>query len=399
MIAYPVRIFHKEQGELLVQRVGVEKEAVSILTPKAFHKNIVLKSVKTSWANIIKQEMLSCGGDAAVSNKTYNCSIPFTDVMLMGNISCYARFISRMKMQPECFAPLVKEIEDVVYDRAPALKVAGKTYDLSKDILIFGILNVTPDSFSDGGKYLNYDDAFKKAEELLEHGSNFIDIGGESTKPGSNRVSLQEEQDRVLPLIESVTRKFGPVVSVDSYKPALLREALKAGAKIVNDVSSGAAVSAVAKDIVNNDAAAIVMMNRSDNDLAGSAPSDNSVDPVAEFIGFCHQTRDNLVKLGLSKGSIIMDPGIGFGLSDSDVNILFNNAYSLSGSGFPVCWGISRKSFMGRTVGVELNDRDQLSNAISLYLLSQGVKIFRSHDVAGLNAVIKFYKNLEGVVS
>jgi len=399
MVAYPVRTSLKEQANLLVQRVGVEKEAVSILTPKLFHKNIVLKSVKTSWANIIKQEMLSCGGDAAVSNKTYNCSIPFTDVVLMGNTSCYQRFLSRMKLQPECFAPLIKEIEYIVYDHVPVLKIAGVTYDLSKDFLILGILNVTPDSFSDGGKYLNYDDAFKKAEELLEQGANFIDVGGESTRPGSNRVSLQEEQDRVLPLIESITSKFGPVVSVDSYKPALLCEALKAGAKIVNDVSSGAAVSAVAKDIVRSDAASIIMMNRSENDMAGSASSKDSSDPVAEFIDFCHQTSGNLVKLGLNKNSIMMDPGIGFGLSDSDVNTVLNNASSLSGSGFPVCWGISRKSFMGRMIGVELGERDQLSNAISLYLLSQGVKIFRSHDVAGLSSVIRFYKKMEGVLS
>jgi len=276
MVAYPVRISRKEQAEKLVQRVGVEKEAVPILTPKTIHKNIVLRSVKTSWANIIKQEMLSCGGDAAVSNKTYNCSIPFTDVILMGNNSCYHRFLNRMKMQPECFAPLVKEIEDVVNDYVPALKIAGKTYDLSKDFLIFGILNVTPDSFSDGGKYLNYDDAFKKAEELLEHGTNFIDIGGESTRPGSSRVSLQEEQDRVLPLIESITQKFGPVVSVDSYKPALLREALKAGAKVVNDISSGAAVSAIATEIANNEVAVIIMMNRSESDLAGSVSNNDS---------------------------------------------------------------------------------------------------------------------------
>lgn len=399
MVAYPVRISRKEQAETLVQRIGVEKEAVSILTPKTIHKNIVLKSVKTSWANIIKQEMLSCGGDAAVSNKTYNCSIPFTDVVLMGNNSCYHRFLSRMKLQPECFAPFIKEIEDVVFDHIPELKIAGKTYDLSKDVLIFGILNVTPDSFSDGGKYSDYDSAFKRAEELLEAGANFVDIGGESTRPNSQRVSLQEEQSRVLPLIEAVTKRFGSVVSIDSYKPELLREALKAGAKVVNDVSSGAAVSSITKDIVASGASTIVMMNRSENDLAGSSCDKNSTDPVGEFIDFCHQTRANLVKLGLNKNSIIMDPGIGFGLSDSDVNIMLNNSYSVSGSGFPVCWGISRKSFMGRTVGVQINDRDQLSNAISLYLLSQGVKIFRSHDVVGLGEVIRFYKNLEGVLS
>jgi len=396
MIAYPVRISHKEQAELLVKRVGVEKEAVPILAPKAIYKNIILKSVKTSWANIIKQEMLSCGGDAAVSNSTYNCSTQFTDVILMGNNSCYHRFLTRMKMQPECFIPLIKELESILCDHVPALKIAGKTYDLANDVLIFGILNVTPDSFSDGGKYLDHDSAFKKAEELLEQGANFIDIGGESTKPGSDRVPLQEEQDRVLPLIESVTRKFGPVVSIDSYKPELLREALKAGAKIVNDVSSGAAVKIVANDIISNDAAVIIMRNHSQGGISGSSPSNDLVDPVAEFIDFCHHTRSELIGLGLKKETLIVDPGIGFGLSDSDVNVLLTNACSLSGSGFPVCWGISRKSFMGRTADVELKDRDKLSSAISLYLLSQGVKIFRSHDIAGLSATIRFYKNMEG---
>ena len=378
MIAYPVKILCKEQAERLVEEIGVEKGAVPLLAPKAEYKNIILRSVKTSWANIIKQEMLGSGGDAAISNKSYNCSATHTDVLLMGSTTCFTRFLKKMKMQPECFAPLTREIERVVTNEPPRLRIAGRDYDLSKEIISIGILNVTPDSFSDGGKYLKYDDAFKKAEQLLEHGANFIDVGGESTRPGSARVSLQEEQDRVLPIVEAVTRKFGPVVSIDSYKSELLREALKAGAKIVNDVSSGAAVSAVAKDIMANDAAAIVMMNRSENDVAGSAAKDNVADPVAEFVAFCHETKDNLVKLGLSQNSLMMDPGIGFGLSDSDVNTMLTNAYSLSGSGFAVCWGISRKSFMGRTVGVELSDRDGLSNAISLYLLSQGVKIFRT---------------------
>jgi dihydropteroate synthase len=397
MIVYPVRILCKEQAERLVERIGVEKEAVPLLSPKAGYKNILLRSVKTSWANIIKQEMLGSGGDAAINNKSYNCSATHTDILLMGNNKCFTRFLRKMKMQPECFSALYKDIERVVMDEPTRLRIAGKDYDLSKDTIVIGILNITPDSFSDGGKYLKYDDAFKRAEELLEQGANFIDVGGESTRPGSVRVSLQEEQDRILPIVESITRKFGPVVSVDSYKAALLKGALKAGAKMVNDVSSGAAVSAVAKDIMANDAAAIVMMNRSENDVAGSSAKEDTADPIAEFVSFCHETRDNLITLGLGKGALIMDPGIGFGLSDSDVNKMLKNAYSLSGSGFAVCWGISRKSFMGRTVGVELSERDGLSNAISLYLLSQGVKIFRTHDVAGLNAVIKFYKNLEGV--
>ncbi len=397
MIAYPVKILHKGQAERLVKRIGVEKGAVPLLVPKAEYKNILLKSVKTSWANIIKQEMLGSGGDAAISNKSYNCSENFTDVLLMGNNACFSRFLKKMRMQPECFASLTADIERIIVDRAPFLRIAGRDYDLAKDTLVIGILNVTPDSISDGGKYFKRDAALKKAEELLEQGANFIDIGGESTRPGSERVSLQEEQDRVLPIVEAVTKKFGPVVSVDSYKSELLREALKIGAKIVNDVSSGAAVSAVAKEIVKDGAAAIIMMNRSDNDIAGASTKEDTVDPVSEFVGFCQETKDNLVTLGLDQNSLVMDPGIGFGLSDSDVNTMLRNAYSLSGSGFAVCWGISRKSFIGRTLGVELSHRDGISNAISLYLLSQGVKIFRTHDVAGLNETIRFYKNLEGV--
>jgi len=397
MIAYPVKALRKENAERLIEGIGVEKEAVPLLTPKTIHRNILLRSVKTSWANIIKQEMLASGGDAAISNKSYNCSAPYTDVLLTGSVSTLSRFLKKMKMQPECFDSLTKEIENIVNNDVPRLKIAGKSYDLSKEVLILGILNITPDSFSDGGKYLNYDDAFKRAEELLEQGANFVDIGGESTRPGSNRVTLQEEKDRVLPVIEAVTKKFGPVVSIDSYKPEVLRDALKAGAKIVNDVSSGAALSVIVKDILNTDAAAIAMMNRSEKDVAGSAPTEGAEDPVLKFMEFCYTTRDNLMTLGLAPERLIMDPGIGFGLSDSDVNTIINNAYSLSGPGFAVCWGISRKSFMGRTLGVEVSNRDELSNAISLFLLSQGVRIFRTHDVVGLSRIAGFYKNLGGI--
>ena len=395
VIAYPVRILHKDQAERIIESIGVEDSAVPLLAPKATYNSIILKTVKTSWANIIKQEMLACGGDAAVHRKSYNCSEAHSDVLLMGSSSCFVRFLKKMNMQPECFSELTKEIERVVRSSSPFPRIAGKNYDLTKEHVIFGILNITPNSFSDGGKYLKFDDAFNKAEELLEHGANFIDVGGESTRPNSARVSLQEEQDRVLPIVEAITRKFGPVVSIDSYKPEVLREALKAGAKVINDVSNGSAVHVVAKDIADNDATAIVMMNRSQDDISGSTPQTDSADPIADFISFCHETRMSLEKLGVDRNRLIMDPGIGFGLSDSDINNMINNAYSISGSGFATCWGISRKSFIGRTTGLEVDNRDMLSNAISLYLLTQGVKIFRTHDVAGLSSVIKFYTKME----
>lgn len=384
MIVYPLQAQRNTEAERLVTTVGVEKEAIPLLTPKTSHLNIKISPLKSSWANILKQEMLACGGDAAINKGCYSCSVAETDVILMGTCACYDRFLSKMRMQPECFSELTKKIERVVLNK------------MNNDFLIIGILNVTPDSFSDGGKYNNYDAAMEQAEQLVKDGANVIDVGGESTRPSAQKVSVQEEMDRVLPVIDAVRKNFDAKVSIDSYKPEIIKAALKSGAKLVNDVSGGVAVFETSRDIIEHEASVIIMMNRTEGGIFGSSSNVILKDPVYSFLSFCEDTKNKLTGLGHKEANIMFDPGIGFGLSDEDMGRILNNISSATGSGLRVCLGLSRKSYLGRLTGLNVDERDGISNAISLYLMRDGVRIFRTHDVKGLNSVVKFYRSVEG---
>ncbi len=397
MQAYQIPYSEENDLRKLIEAVGVEPAALKLLCGKAQHRNIMLKKVKTSWANIIKQEMLAAGGDAAISRHSYACKEDFTDVILMGTKTQINYFMTKMKMQPECFNVVVDAVERAMGVIKPGLNIGGKHYDLAEDFLVLGVLNVTPDSFSDGGKYLDKDSAVKRAEELVNQGADIVDIGGESTRPQSHAVSEQEEIERVLPVIEAVTSKLGISVSVDSYKPQVIKEALRLGAVVVNDISGGAAVDANLDLIKKHDASVIVMMNISENGLMGHTPITDHKDPELMFMDFCEQSRERFLSRGIGADKIILDPGIGFGLSVNDTSRILGSISSVTSLGYAVCAGVSRKSYLGKISGLNIDARDGISNSISLYLMERGVKIFRTHDPAGLTAVIKAYKALIGV--
>lgn len=397
MQIYPIRL-HSEQETLgLLKSIDVEPYALNILSPKSRHENILLKSVKTSWANIIKQEMLACGGDAAVSKSSYACSEKFTDVLLMGTESIIQKFVLKMKAQPVCFNPIVEALEKIIQKKSTTLEIANKTFDLSKDFIIFGILNITPDSFSDGGKFNEYDSAMRHAEFLLNNGADVLDIGGESIRPSSSAVSVSQELERVMPIIEAVKKNFNPLISIDSYKPEVIKASLSAGANLINDVSGGEAVASTIVDINEYDASAMVMMNLSRQGNAGSTTEKSLKDPIGTFFDFCISRTSDLSKKGLSGRRLIFDPGIGFGLSDTDITSILKHMYSFTASNIPICIGVSRKSYIGRMTGLGLDERDAIANAISLSLMEQGVRIFRTHDTKGLASVVKFYKSIEEI--
>ncbi|MCX6113299.1 MAG: dihydropteroate synthase [Proteobacteria bacterium] len=397
MLVYPIRLHDKKETERILRSIDVEPCAVGLLSPKSQHTNIILKSVKTSWANIIKQEMLACGGDAAISKSSYACLEKQTDVLLMGNESVLERFVAKMRMQPECFNCVADQVEKIIVKNTHEIRIGNKTFDLSKDFIVLGILNVTPDSFSDGGKFNDYDSAMRHAEHLLNSGANIIDVGGESTRPASHGITEQEEIDRVVPIIEAVNKNFDITVSIDSYKPEVIKSALSAGAKLVNDISAGKGVELTLDEMKKHEASALIMMNLTSGSYSGSAPDVGLCDPVATFFEFCESNERKFTGMGILRERLIFDPGIGFGLSKSDVGALLKNMYSFTGTNFAVCAGLSRKSYLGNITGLEVGERDTLTNAISLSLMEQGVKIFRTHDVKGLVSVIKFYKSVEEI--
>jgi len=244
--------------------------------------------------------------------------------------------------------------------------------------IVMGILNATPDSFSDGGKFRIPQDAIAQAERMIANGVDLIDIGGESTRPGAEAVALQEELDRILPVIE-VLKHCGVALSIDTYKAETMRQALNAGVDCVNDVWALRQEGAL-DAVLENSQCGIVLMHMQRN------PQTMQFDPeyqdvIADVSLFLQERAQVLMTVGIEANRIAIDPGFGFGKSlEHNLNILKNFA-AFSKLGYPVLAGLSRKSMIGKITGKDTNERVASSVAAAIMAADRGARIVRVHDV------------------
>ncbi len=255
---------------------------------------------------------------------------------------------------------------------------------------VMGILNVTPDSFSDGGSFATHENACAHAEEMIAHGADIIDIGGESTRPGSKRASASEETFRVIPVIEDLVGRFDIPISVDTTKPDVARQAIDAGAEIVNDISGLRWAPELANIAADTGVGLILMHSRGAFETMHSQPP--VADVVAEVVsGLTSSVREAKAR-GVDDDQIVVDVGIGFGkTADENLELLakLDRIVAEFGS-YPLLVGTSRKSFIGKALGdVPVEGRLGGSLASTLFSLSMGAKIVRVHDVRETAAAIK----------
>ena len=252
-----------------------------------------------------------------------------------------------------------------------------------KHSLIMGILNITPDSFSDGGDFFEKNIAIDRALEMVEQGADIIDIGGESTRPFSDSVSLKEEISRVIPVIEGICKESDVCISIDTTKSKVACEALEAGASVINDISA-MEIDSLMVDVALKFNCPIVLMhmkgipkNMQDNPQYQSLISD-----IKEYL---LARIDFVVSKGIDRNKIIIDPGIGFGKTVENNFEIINNLDQFVKMNFPVLLGASRKSFIGVSLNLPENDRLEGSIAANIIGLQKGAKIFRVHDVVETN--------------
>lgn len=254
-----------------------------------------------------------------------------------------------------------------------------------------GIVNVTPDSFSDGGRHLALEAAIGHARKLIEEGADILDIGGESTRPGAAPVSEQQELDRVLPVIEKL-KDISIPISIDTYKPGVMRAALAAGADMINDVSalqSAGAFAAVAKTT-----AGICLMHKQ------GTPQNMQQQPhyqqvSAEVCKFLHERIEAATAAGIALERLLIDPGFGFGKSLEHNLALLKNLHAFTLLGVPVLAGLSRKSMLGAIAGREVGDRVAASVAAALIAVQRGASIVRVHDVQATVDVLRVWRAIE----
>lgn len=362
--------------------LGVDPVGIQRMTAKAQSLNVLIEAVPCGAANIIKQEMLSLGADAAVARGSVTCSRPQTDVLLMGTIKQLRALAKRLPCQPFGLATLSQLLDDLLthYRESPTyLEGKGCRLELSRP-QVMGIINVTPDSFYDGGECVNVDDALRQAEQQVLAGADILDIGGESTRPGSMSVDAQVESDRVVPVVKAIRDRFAIPISVDTTKASVAQDVMDCGANFINDISGLTFDPTMAEVVAQCGAGLFVMHTRGRPDVMQRNTQYN--DLVAEVISSLRFSINLAIEAGVSPHKISVDPGIGFGKSVAGNLEILTHLSELRGLGYPILLGTSRKSFIGNILN-QPQPEQRLNGSLATVsvAVTRGAQIFRVHDV------------------
>ncbi len=271
------------------------------------------------------------------------------------------------------------------------LRCAQRTLDLSR-AHVMGILNVTPDSFSDGGRYNTLEAALQRAIEMHSAGASLIDIGGESTRPGAAKVSVQQELDRVAPLVELIARECDVVVSVDTSTPEVITETARLGAGLINDVRALRREGALAAAATTGLPVCLMHMRGEPQTMQDEPHYDDVAAEVAEFL---QERVAACVQAGISTDRIILDPGFGFAKNTQHNYELFKRLPELLNLQYPLLVGVSRKSMVGHILNQPVDQRLYGSLALAVMALERGAKILRVHDVEQTMDVLKIFNAVQ----
>jgi dihydropteroate synthase len=375
--------------ERLFAEIGCDQQGRKIMSRKSKIIPLFLKEVKSPAANILKQQMLSLGGEAVVGRGVVNCSQEYSDVLLLGTRKEYEMLVEKVLLQPWNLKILGERIKTLLVNLEKKKSVTWEWPEqkltLGNKTLIMGILNVTPDSFSDGGKFVELSQAVEHAWEMVEAGADIIDVGGESTRPGCLPVSAEDELKRVLPVLEKLLAEIPVPISVDTYKAMVAEEALALGVQIINDVGGGLKDPRMAEVVARFQAPVIVMHNPEIGKYQNLIP--DLVDSLAEQVKIFEDA-------GLPGEKIVIDPGVGFAKNYQENLVVMKNLESFCALGKPVLLGVSRKSFIGKTLDLPVTDRLEGSLAAAAWGVMKGMDILRVHDV---RETVRLVKVLEAI--
>ena len=272
-------------------------------------------------------------------------------------------------------------------------KIGNKTFDFTNNTYLMGILNVTPDSFSDGGQHFDFDNAIKHAKETQKSGADILDIGGESTRPGSKQVSIEEEKERVIPIIERIVNEVDIPISIDTSKPEVAKEGLDAGAVMVNDVT-GLRNKEMLKLVAKRDVPTVIMHMRGEPRNMQENPTYKDV--VKDISGYLESQAKEAVETGLNKENVYIDFGIGFGKTIEHNLELIRRMKEFESLGYPIVYGPSRKSFIGDVLDLPVDERLE-GTAVAVALgVTKGASIIRVHDVKEMKRVVDLTKRIVG---
>jgi len=401
-----LEIENKKEAYEEFSKIGATEYGQKIMAKKLFPVALKVKDIDVKAANILKQEMLARGGDVVTSRETLLKVEGTTDVIILGSIVAITSLAEKMKSQPfglKNLSALILQYLDLLEkeSRKKIIKIGSKEFDLKKEgVLIMGILNVTPDSFFDGGKYINNDEMQKRILQIVQEGAHIIDIGGLSTRPGSKPVSIEEEIKRVIPAVKFVKRNFNVAVSVDTYRSEVARQAIFEGADLINDISGLTFDEKLIDVVVNGNTSVVIMHIKGDPETMQNNPYYEDV--IEEIYNFLYTQSNLALKKGQPRQKIIIDPGIGFGKTLEHNLKILAKIKDFKNMGFPVLIGTSRKSFIGTILNPKnpLPPDNRLIGSISSAVCSflSGADILRVHDIAQTIEALKIAISIKNAI-
>ncbi len=364
-----------------MEKVGVDATGMKLMAGKALHYNLRVEGIAPRTANLLKQEMLSIGGDVALDRRGLDCSASSTDALLMGTKKQFEKLSSKLKQYPD-LQVLSQSLKEVLRNLAKTyytIRCRTRTFILGKRTLLMGVLNVTPDSFSDGGLFFDREKAVARGMKMVEEGADFIDIGGESTRPGSKPLEMEEELRRVIPVIESLAKEVDVPISIDTYKSGVARRAIEAGAQIINDVSGLRFDPSLSLVAAKEDVPIVLMHMRGNPETMQINVHYESL--FSEILQSLKDSIQRAESAGVNPEQIIVDPGIGFGKTVEDNLLIIKNLQEFKVLGKPLLLGTSRKSFIGKILNAEVHERLEGTLASIVIGAVNGAHIIRCHDV------------------
>ncbi len=380
-----LRINSIERARKELEAVGIDRAAIPIMEGKSICYAVKVKNCKFFHANVVKQEALALGIDCAVHKGVITAKTEFTDCLILGDLKRLYKLSEKLNSQNFKFLrELSKEIKEALDNaifKTPVFRFKDKLVEFKDNFMIMGILNITPDSFSDGGDFFSLDRALFRVEEMIEEGADIVDIGGESTRPFSEPVGVDEELSRVLPVVEAIKKRFPDIlVSVDTYKAKVAEEVLKRGVEIINDISGLGFDEALGDVLARSDCGVIEMhIKGTPKNMQENPHYDDLIGDINSRFG---EVLDKLDRFGVERSRVVLDPGIGFGKKLNHNLEILNNVESFKVWGRPILVGTSRKSFIGNITGVK-EPKNRLSGTVSSNVLAytKGARLFRVHDV------------------
>ena len=389
-----IEISDMKQSYQELTKIGCDPVGIHIMGPKAVFKVMKVECISVKAANLLKQTFLAKGGEVAVSRDTAGLTAEQTDVLIFATLKQYRKALTQLQQQPWGLPELADAMMSVLaaqdspiirdYDqRQPVLQITpGRT-------LVMGILNVTPDSFSDGGRYNDRERAVEQVAAMVRDGADIIDIGAESTRPyGAKPITAVEEMDRLLPLLRHVLAISPVPISVDTYKAEVADAALQMGAHLINDIWGLQGDPQMASVVAKHKVPVVIMHNQ-----VGTHYEQDIMGSLCHFLQRGIQVgRD----AGIAQENFIVDPGIGFGKTLPQNLTVMARLAELHALGCPVLAGTSRKRFIGEVLALPVEERLEGTAATVALAITKGVHIVRVHDVKTMSRIAKMTDSMRG---